>query len=196
MSTPQPDITTLLVQAGRGDRQAQADLFRLVEGELRKRAKARMRREGTPSNLQTTVLVDEAFLRLVGDQHLNWESRSQFYGFAARVMRAILVDDARQRQADKRGGGDRPAPLDRVAEPAAAADADPLTLLALDEALTRLGESSPELLQVVELHHFGGWDLKQIAEDILHVPYVTVKRRWQKARALLHRDLSGGDDDS
>jgi DNA-directed RNA polymerase specialized sigma24 family protein len=106
-------------------------------------------------------------------------------------MRQMLVDDARQRAAAKRGGGEQPTPLNSIPEPANRADSDPLTLLALHEALTRLAEEYPELVQVVELHHFAGWELKQIAKDVLNVPYSTIKRRWQRALALLHREING-----
>jgi RNA polymerase sigma factor (TIGR02999 family) len=195
MST-RPGITTLLGLAGRGDKQAQEQLFRLIEGELRRRAKACMRHERPPHSLQTTLLVDDAFVKLVGDKHIGWQNRSQFYCCAAKVMRDILVDDARQRTAVKRGGGTRPARLDSVPEPADPGSPDPLTLLAVHEALTKLAGSYPELIQIVELHHFGGWELKQIGEEILDIPYSTVKRRWERAKALLHRHISGADDDT
>jgi RNA polymerase sigma factor (TIGR02999 family) len=195
MSAPQTDVTTLLGLAAQGDRHAQDKLFRELEKELRSRARARLRRERSPHDLQTTALVDEAFVKLVGDREMTWEDRSQFYCCAARVMRRILVDDARQRNAQKRDDGKRPAALHRVPDPVDRSSPDPLTLLALNEALTKLAKLYPELMQIVELHHFGGWDLKEIADDILHVPYITVKRKWAKAIALLHREMSGGDDD-
>jgi RNA polymerase sigma factor (TIGR02999 family) len=195
MPLPEPDVTTLLGLASQGDARAQAALYRLVEGELRRRARARLRHERPPHELQTTVLVDDAFVKLVGDRNVTWQNRAHFYCLAARVMRELLVDEARRRAADKRGGGEGPASLDGVAEPVGRAGPDPLTVLALHEALTALAATEPELAQVVDLHHFGGWDLKQVADDILHVPYATVKRRWQKARALLYRALNGGDDD-
>jgi RNA polymerase sigma factor (TIGR02999 family) len=191
-----PGITTLLGLAARGDRQAQDQLFRLIETELRRRAKVCLRQEHSPHALQTTLLVDEAFVRLVGGQHVAWENRSQFYCCAAKVMRQLLVDDARQRAAAKRGGGALATSLERSPDPADRSLLDPLTLLQLHEALNRLGESYPELIQIVELHHFGGWDLKEIAENILGVPYTTVKRRWQRAKALLHRDMSGASDET
>jgi RNA polymerase sigma factor (TIGR02999 family) len=192
MSRPQPDVTTLLRLARDGERNAQEELYRLVEGELRRRAKACLRHERPGHDLQTTVLVDDAFVQLVGSNNMTWENRSHFYTIAAKVMRQMLVDEARQRAAAKRGGGDHPVPLDRVPEPAGRDQADPLAVLALHlhETLTKLAEHHPELVQVVELHHFAGWDLKQIAENILGVPYGTVKRRWQRALALLHREMS------
>jgi RNA polymerase sigma factor (TIGR02999 family) len=193
MAAASCDITTLLGRAGRGDPQAQAELYGRVQAELRKRARAQMRNEPPTPTLQTTVLVDDAFLRLVGDRDLVWADRAQFYCCAARVMRELLVDAARRRAAAKRGS--RPAPLDRVAEPADPRCPDPLDLLAVHEALERLAGTHPELIEVVELHYFNGWDLKQIAEEILGVPYITVRRRWRRAKALLHRELSGGDDE-
>lgn len=189
MSMPQPDLTTLLIRASGGDKRAQEELFRLVEAELRRRAKAYLRRERPDQCLQTTVLVDDAFVQLIGDNNVNWQNRSHFYALAAKVMRRTLVDDARQRAAARRGGGDHPISLDRIPQPAGCNAADPLTLLALDEALTKLAKHHPELVQVVELHHFTGWDLKQIA-DILGIPSSTVKHRWQRAKAYLHRELS------
>jgi RNA polymerase sigma factor (TIGR02999 family) len=192
----QPDVTTLLGLAVHGDQFAQSELFRRVESVLRKLAKARLRHEQPAHNLQTTVLVDEAFMKLVGDQEMIWENRAQFYCCAAKVMRQILVDDARRRAAKRRGGGERAVPLDTVPEPVERRALDPFTLLALHEALTKLAGAYPDLIQIVELHHFGGWDLQQIAEEILHLPYVTVKRRWQRAKAILHRALSGGADDA
>jgi RNA polymerase sigma factor (TIGR02999 family) len=195
MSRPGPDVTTLLGLATQGDAKAQSALYRLVEGELRHRARAYLRHEGRRHALQTTLLVDDAFIKLVGAQSPTWENRAQFYCLAARVMRELLVDEARRRTADKRGRGAEPARLDDVAEPSRTDGLDPLTILALHEALTTLAATEPDLIQIVELHHYGGWELKQIADDILHIPYVTVKRRWQKARALLYRALSGGDPD-
>src|SRR5271170_6841319 len=113
----QPGITALLSLAARGDKSAQEELFRLVEGHLRRQARAYMRQAQPTHLLQTTVLIDEAFVKLVGDQEILWENRSHFYCFAARVMRQFLVDEARQRGADKRGGGVPPLPLQSVADP-------------------------------------------------------------------------------
>jgi RNA polymerase sigma factor (TIGR02999 family) len=189
------DVTALLNLAHGGDPRAQEELFRVVEGELRRLAHARLHHEMPAPGLQTTLLVDDAYLKLIGASARSWESRSQFYCFAARVMREVLVGEARRRATTKRGG-DRPVPLDQVPTPQAPTRPDPLTLLALHEALAKLAADYPELNQIVELHYFAGWELKQIAEDILGVPYTTIKRRWQKARALLYRALSGGDDDA
>jgi RNA polymerase sigma factor (TIGR02999 family) len=142
------------------------------------------------------MLVDDAFVKLIGDSKLTWENRAHFYGLAARAMRDILVDDARRRAALKRGGGGDPARLDAAAEPVDPSSADPLRMLALNDALTAMAVTHPELVTLVELHHFGGWELKQIAEEILKISYATAKRRWEKARALLYRSVYGGDDDA
>jgi RNA polymerase sigma factor (TIGR02999 family) len=188
MPKPQPDITTLLCLAAGGDKRAQEELFRLVEAELRRRAQAYLRRKRPGHDLQTTVLVDDAFLHLVGNNQVTWENRAHFYALAAKVMRRSLVDEARQRAGAKRGGGDPPVPLDTVPQPAGRDLADPLFVLALDEAATRLAEHYPELVQVFELHFCAGWDLKQTAE-ILGVPYNTVKRRWKRVRSHLHDEM-------
>jgi RNA polymerase sigma factor (TIGR02999 family) len=193
MPIPDAEVTTLLGLANQGDEAAKEALYRLVESELRKLARGRLRHERAPHLMQTTVLVDEAFIKLVGSRNSTWLNRSQFYGVAAKVMRQLLVDEARQRAASKRGGAP-PTSLDAVPDLVDRTAADPLTVLAVHEALTGLAASRPDLTEVVELHHFGGWDLHQVA-DILHVSYGTIKRRWQLAKALLHRALSGGDDD-
>jgi RNA polymerase sigma-70 factor (ECF subfamily) len=188
MATLQPDVTTLLCLAGGGDKHAQDELFRLVEAELRRRAKAYLRRERPGQDLQTTVLVDDAFVHLIGDKDVSWENRSHFYASAAKAMRRILVDYARQRAAAKRGGDDYHVPLDNVPQPASRAPLDPLFELALDEAATRLAEHHPELIQVFELHYCAGWNLKQTAE-ILGIPYSTVKQRWERVRGHLHDEM-------
>ncbi len=193
MTALQKDVTTLLRLATSGDQQAKSELFERVKRELWNRAKAMLRREGSLSNLQTTILVDDAFLRLVGDPSMNWENRGQFYCCAARVMREMLVDDARRRRAVKRGGGRRPAHLDANAEPVERRGVDPFTVLAIHEVLNKLNATHADLIQIVELHFFGGWELKEIADKILHVPYGAVKRKWRMAKALLHREINGDE---
>jgi RNA polymerase sigma factor (TIGR02999 family) len=194
MSTTRRDVTTLLQLVGDGDRPARDALFRVVEAQLRKRAKARMRQERPGHILQTTVLIDDAFVKLVGARAMTWQNRSQFYRCAAQVMREILVDEARRRAVEKRGGGQRPVSLNHVADPVARRGLDPLTLLAVHEALNKLTLKLPELMQIVELHVFGGWQLREIAEEILHLPYGTIKRKWHLAKAMLHREIGGTDD--
>jgi RNA polymerase sigma factor (TIGR02999 family) len=192
MSAAQPEITKLLGLASRGDPLAQAALFRLLEGPLRKLAEDLLRRERPTPDLQTTLLLDDAYLQFVGSQNVTWESRSQFMCYAAKLMRQHIVDYARRRGAAKRGGGQTLIPLDGVPEPVARPALDPTTLVAVHEALGQLAETRPELVQIVELHIYAGWSLKAIAEDILCIPYITVKRRWDRALALLHRALGDG----
>jgi RNA polymerase sigma factor (TIGR02999 family) len=134
------------------------------------------------------VLVDDAFVHLVGRANVTYQNRAHFYAFVAKVMRQILVDEARQRAAAKRGGGDHPVPLDNVPQPADRDSTDPLFVLALDEAARRLAEHYQELVQVFELHYCAGWDLKQTAE-IIGVPYGTVKRWWKRIRGHLHDEM-------
>lgn len=189
MPTAQKDVTALLHLVGNGDRPAADALFRLVEADLRKRAKARMSHERPGHLLQTTVLIDDAFVKLIGARTMTWENRAQFYRCAAQVMREILVDEARRSAAEKRGGGQRLVSLDHVAAPIARRGLDPVTLLAVHEALNNLAATLPELTQIVELHVFGGRPLKQIADEILRLPYGIVKRKWQLAKAMLHREM-------
>ena len=144
---PDPDVTTLLGLANRGDEAAKEALYRLVEAELRKRAHARLRQERPPHGLQTTVLVDDAFLKLIGGQNLTWENRAQFYCLAAKVMRQVLVDEARHRAAVKRGGA-VPVPLDSVPDPVDHAAADPLTLLGSGTARVAWDFSNTGTVQV------------------------------------------------
>jgi len=193
MSTSDENVTGLLNQAAGGDRQAQEELFRRVEGALRAKAEQLLRREAPDPNVQTTLLVNDAFLKLVGDHSIHWQNRAQFYGWAARVMRQHLVSLARERQAQKRNSGERPVAVDNVPELVDPKSLNPMNVLSLDESLSRLAATWPELTVIVELHIFGGWELKAIAEEILQVPYRTVKRKWHLAKALLRRDLNGDD---
>lgn len=193
MSPPPAGVTTLLGRAGAGDPAAAEALYPLVEAELRRRAEAHLRRAGADPALQATVLIDDAFLKLVGDPNgPRWESRAQFYAVAARAMRQVLVDAARRRNALKRGGGGPPAGLDRVPEPDDGGAGDPARLLALHDALDKLAAAEPRLARVVELHHFGGWDLKAIAAEVEGRPYHEVRADWHRARAWVRRELGPG----
>jgi RNA polymerase sigma factor (TIGR02999 family) len=189
------EITKLLRLAASGDREAQESLFRLVEGELRRRAHGYLRKERPDPSMQTTVLIHDAFLKLVGDRHIGWHDRAQFYGLAARCMRQTLVDHARCRNAQKHGGGAAPVSLDEVPEPAGQAPVDSIRLLALNEALLKLGAIAPGQARLVELHYFGGWSLKQIAEEILNISYKQTKNRWSLAKAWLYRELNREEND-
>jgi RNA polymerase sigma factor (TIGR02999 family) len=189
MSNVQADVTTLLNRASQGDKQAQGDVYRLLEAELVRLARALLRREKPGPDLQMMVLVDDAFVKLVGDPAVHWESRGQFCRLVARKMRQLLVDEVRHRSAARRAGN--PVPLKAGADVADPHAGDPAELLALDEALSNLAQTHPDLSELVDLHYFLGWDLKHIAEGILHLPYITVKRKWERARAMLRRAMEG-----
>lgn len=182
------DVTVLLNQAGDGDRTAKERLFGVVQKELRLIAERQMRRERAEHSLQATVLIDDAFLKLIGeDVEVSWENRRHFYCTAAKAMRRMLIDHERARRAQRRGGTDH----QRVGvDPDHIADQDLLfDLLALDEALQKLAEFDPRQAEIVELHHFGGCSLKETAE-LLEVSVGTIKADWRMAKAWLHRELT------
>ena len=185
------DVTVLLHSLSAGDAAAQADLFRAVYDELRRMARAARRREREGHTLATTALVHEAYLRLTDGGAIDWQCRNHFFAVAAQAMRRILVDWARARMAQKRGGGAAHVSLDALAEagtpPTAEARAE--ELLALDEALVRLAALSPRQARVVECRYFGGYTIEETA-DALGVSPTTVKDDWALARAWLHRALS------
>lgn len=170
-----------------GDAAALDRLVPLVEAELRRVARASMGRERKGHTLQPTALVNEAFLRLAGARHVRWQDRAHFTGIAARLMRRVLVDHARSRGYQKRGGGAERVPLDEVrleaAEPA-------LDVVALDRALEVFATVDARRSRVVELRFFGGLTLEETAE-VLHVSVETVKRDWRLAKLWLLRELTG-----
>lgn len=182
-------ITRLLVAWSRGDRQALDELAPLVYDELRMVAEAYLSRERGYS-LQTTELVHEAFLRVLEQQHLPWQSRTHFYGIAARMMRRILVDHARKYLYAKRGAGAKKLSLEEAPVLAVARAPE---LVALDEALGHLAAIAPVQAHVVELRYFGGLTREEVAE-ILGISRATVTRQWRVARAWLYRYLEGGED--
>jgi RNA polymerase sigma factor (TIGR02999 family) len=183
-------VTALLRAWGAGDRAALDELLPLVYGELRRQAERYMRDQASGHTLQTTGLVHEAYLRLVEQAHVEARSRAQFFALAATAMRSVLVDHARARHAAKRGGGARQLTLGAAGEVAdAASSGDAVDVLALDEALDRLGELDPEQKRLVELRYFAGLGIEEAAE-VLGVSPATVKREWSTARAWLRRELS------
>ena len=163
------------------------ELVPLVYAELRRIAAREMRRERPGRTLQTTALVHEAYLRLLKDASLSFESRAHFLGIAARAMREILIEHARGRGARKRGGGAVRLTLDDVTAPVAAPSID---VLALDEALQRLARLDERHARVVELRYFGGLSVEETAAALDLSP-ATVKRAWTLARAWLYRELAG-----
>lgn len=178
--SPSRDITRLLDEARRGLPGAADQLAVLVAETLHRLAEAALRREAAGHTLQPTELVDEAFVRLIGQQKAGWQNRSQFYAVAAGVIRRILIDHARRRRRHKRDHGLR-VTLD---EALAGDSSDPLDLIALDDALTRLDTLAPRQARVVELRFFGGLEVEETAEA-LDVSPATVKRDWTFARAFL-----------
>ena len=202
-------ITLLLRAFGRGDRAVLDDLMPLVYAHLRRMARGQLARERKGHTLDSVALVSEAFLRFQGDGPRGWEDRAHFYGVAAGVMRRILVDHARARNADKRGAGQRPVPLeedDRTAavaglggsallSPSPVSFETPAGILALDGALEKLSAIDPEASRVVELRFFTGATEEEAAVAMNLAP-ATARRRWAFAKAWLQRTLGAGGDSS
>lgn len=182
-------ITRLLQEWSGGRSDAVERLVPLVYRELHGLASRHLARERGAHTLQPTALVHEAYLRLSKTASPDWQDRGHFFAVAARVMRRILVDHARQRRRIKRGGAAPVVPLDDV-EPAAGAAIDPLDALALDGALSRLEDLDAQQAKVVELRFFGGLTVEETAE-VMGVSSGTVKRDWAVARAWLYRELTG-----
>lgn len=192
MTTPSPkEVTQLLIDWGKGDQAALDKLLPLVDEELRRLAGRYMRRESPGHTLQTSALVNEAYLRLIEQKSVNWQNRAHFFGIAAQLMRRILVDHARRRQYAKRGGGAQKAPLD---EAAMAPQERAAELVALHEALTQLAAMDERKGRIVEMKFFGGLTTEEVAE-VLKVTPRTIEREWRKAKAWLHHAISKGEAD-
>jgi len=190
--TPGPhEITQLLLAWSKGDREALDRLFPLVYAELRRLAKSYMRKERAGHTLQTTALIHEAYLRLIDAGRVEWRNRAHFFGVAARAMRQILVEMARERGCQKRGGGARQIALDEAMTIGAGLDED---LVSLDEALGALAKFDARKAQVVEMRFFGGLTEEEVAAA-LDVSPETVRRDWRLARSWLRKKLSGGQND-
>lgn len=186
MSASEPlDTTQLLVEARAGDADAFDRLFAHLYRELRTLAQHRLRGGSAGETLSTTALVHESYLRLVDQTRCDWQDRAHFLALAARAMRFVLIDYARARGAQKRGGGDRPIPLDAIQ---LAADARADDLLRLHEALEELAARDIRLSRVVEYKFFGGLTFEEIAA-VCGCSVPTVKRDWTRARAWLHHSL-------
>lgn len=181
-------MTRLLDAWRRGDRDALQELTPIVYVELRKVARSYMRRERPNHTLQTAGLVNEAYLRLVGQDGVEWRDRAHFFGVASNLMRQILVDHARARDAAKRGGGVRHVSLSEAADVANEREVD---LLALDQVLRRLEAIDAEQSRIIELRYFGGLTIEEIADVVGKSP-ATIKREWTAARAWLYRALTSG----
>ena len=186
-STTLPTPTELLLAWANGDASAFDRLLPLVEGELRRLARRYMAHERPDHTLQATALVNEAYVRLIEVRHVRWQNRAHFLAVAARTMRRILVDFARARRNEKRGGDLRRVTLSEGLLVSPAGE----DLVALDEALRKLEAVHPRKSQVVELKFFGGLNLDETAEA-LHISRDTVKRDWRFAKLWLLRSLSAG----
>jgi RNA polymerase sigma factor (TIGR02999 family) len=187
MPTPAPEgITQLLLAWSDGDQAALSQLMPLVYAELRRLAKRYMRGERPDPTLQTTVLVNEAYLRLIDVRQVRWQNRAHFFAVSARLLRQILVDFARARGRAKRGGTARHVSLDETLAVGHQPDED---LVALDEALQDLAELDARKGQVVELRFFGGLSVEETAH-VLQVSPETVRRDWRLAKSWLRRHLS------
>jgi RNA polymerase sigma-70 factor (ECF subfamily) len=189
MTAPSPkEVTRLLVDWGNGDQAALDELIPLVYDELRRLAGRYMRRESQGHTLQTSALVNEAYLRLVDQKSVQWQNRAHFFGVAAQLMRRILVDHARSRLRAKRGGR---AQVVSLAEQAVMSK-EVAEVIALDEALNNLAVLDPRKSQIVEMKFFGGLTTEEVAE-VLKVTSRTVEREWRKAKAWLNRAISKGE---
>jgi RNA polymerase sigma-70 factor (ECF subfamily) len=186
-STPKPEVTMLLARAQGGDQQATDELFPIVYDELRELAERFMRDESKAKTMQATALVHEAYMRLVGPNQTPWENRAHFFGAAARAIRRILTDHARERNRLKRGGGVAAVALDEAL--IVAPDAGTFDFVGLDAALVRLTALDEQKARVVELRFFAGLTVEQTALA-LGVSPSTVARDWQFARVWLHRELA------
>ncbi|MBL8125386.1 MAG: sigma-70 family RNA polymerase sigma factor [Pyrinomonadaceae bacterium] len=182
----QPEITQLLLAWRKGERSALDELIPLVQTELRRLARNYMRRQKVGHTLQTTALVNEAFVRLVDSNRVNWQDRNHFYAICAQLMRRILVDFARKKASLKRGGERVQVTLGDNVDVSDERDAE---VVALDEALERLAKMNERQSRIVELRYFGGLTEEQIAET-LDISSRTVRRDWNLARAWLYRELS------
>jgi len=182
------NITTLLVAWTRGEESALAELTPLVHGELRRLARSYLRRERDGHTLQTDALVNEAYVRLIDSSRVEWRDRAHFFALAARLMRRILVDYARSRQFQKRGGGAAVVRLDAAEDVAIQRGAD---FVALDDSLSALAVVDPRKAQVVELRFFGGLTVAETS-TVLEVSPETIMRDWRIAKLWLLRELSRG----
>jgi RNA polymerase sigma-70 factor, ECF subfamily len=181
---PGNEVTQLLDQLGRGHSEAMAELIPLLYHELHKLARHHLGVERSDHTLQPTALVHEAYLRLAGQQRVHWQNRVHFFGIASQLMRRILVDYARSRHAEKRGGLSRRISLDDLV----VSDERAIELIALDDALSSLAVIDPQQSRIVELRFFGGLTIEQTAQSVGVSP-ATVKRDLNVAKAWLHREI-------
>jgi RNA polymerase sigma factor (TIGR02999 family) len=190
MTPSAQQVTQLLIEWGNGNQAALEQLIPMVYAELHKMARRYMNQQNPPHTLQTTALIHEAYLRLAGDSAKRWQNRAHFFGVAAKAMRHVLVDHARARCSEKRGGVLRPLRLDEEIDSSGERMAQ---LIALDDALTDLAKLHPRQSEVIELRFFGGLSVEETAE-VLKVSEETVMRDWRIAKAWLHGELNRTND--
>ncbi len=187
MTTLSPhEVTELLIEWQRGDATALDKLTPLVYDEIRRIAHRYLKRERNGHTLQTTELVNEAYMRLLGTQRIDWQNRAHFFGVTAQVMRRILIDHARRRRYAKHGGEARQVSLENAAVMSRQRATE---LILLDEALTELARIDPRKSRVVELRYFGGLSLDETAE-VLQISLMTVRREWRSAKAWLYKEVN------
>lgn len=187
---PAPEgVTQLLINWRNGDKAAFDQLMPIVYEELCRMARRFMGRERHDHTLQTSALINEAYLRLVDQESANWQNRAHFFAVAAQVMRNILIDHARSWHCEKRGGGTKKVPLD---DAIILSDERAAELVALDDALTSLAAVDPRKSRIIELRFFGGLNIEETAEVVGLSP-TTVQREWRAARAWLYRFIDGKD---
>ena len=186
------DVTQLLNAWADGDKRALDELIPLVYREIHRLVRSTLRREGSGRKLQTTEVVNEAYLQLVRQRHVRWQSRAHFFGIAAQLMRRILAEQARRRAAAKRGADVEPISLEVAPM---LADGDAVDFADLDEALQSLTVLDSRQGQLVELRFFGGLSIEETSE-VMKLSPATIKREWSSARAWLRRELAAGESPS
>jgi len=184
------DVTRILAEIDQGDRVAAERLLPLVYDELRRLAKQKLSREQPGQTLQPTALVHEAYLRLVGSEDLQWDSRGHFFAAAAEAMRRILIENARRKKRLKHGGGARATDLEAVE---LAIERPSVDLIAMDEALAKFSAVDKAKADFVKLRYFAGLTIEEAA-DVIGISRTTAHRYWTYARAWLHNEISKGDD--
>jgi RNA polymerase sigma factor (TIGR02999 family) len=192
MTVPSHEVTLMLQAWGKGDQAALEKLTPLVEAELRRLARHYLAQERPGHTLQTTALINEAWLRLIDWKQVSWQNRAHFFGVSARLMRYILVGFARERKQQKRGGWAQQVSLEEAVAISAERGSD---LVALDDALQTLERYDPRKCQIVELRFFGGLSVEEAAE-VMNLAPITIIREWNKAKAWLYQELSEESSDA
>jgi RNA polymerase sigma factor (TIGR02999 family) len=189
-SNSRNEITAMLRAWSDGEQHASDDLIRAVYDELRRQARRQLRRERRDHTLDTAALINEAYLKLIEQRSVQWQDRGHFFALAAQLMRRVLVDHARTKHRQKRGGGNEHAVIDEIeGTPRLASPARNIDLIALDAALARLAVIDPQQVRIVELRYFAGLEIAETAK-VLNISPATVKRDWAAAKAWLKHELT------